>query len=228
MGMKLRELLFLGIVAVLACPILSAQVGNAGVKVINDPSPNFPPEAGEAMFGDKIVVSVAIDKSGKVSKAGITFMMIPCDDKARKTAERIGEAALRAAKETTFEPFIENGKPVERALRLTYSLKPREQPVTAREPKTIVGGVINGRAKSLAKPDYPAAARAARIGGAVSVQVLIAENGRLLSAAPLSGHPELYGAAVSAACRSEFEPTKLEGNPVKVSGVITYNWVPPR
>ena len=93
-------------------------------------------------------------------------------------------------------------------------------------PKTVSGGVLNGKATSLPKPAYPPAARAVRAGGSVSVQVLIDESGRVVSASAVSGHPLLRAAAVSAAQGARFSPTLLSGQPVKVSGVITYNFVP--
>jgi protein TonB len=94
------------------------------------------------------------------------------------------------------------------------------------KPKTISGGVLNGKATSLPKPAYPPAARAVRAGGAVTVAVTIDEGGRVISASAVSGHPLLRGAAVSAAQSARFSPTLLSGQPVKVTGVITYNFVP--
>ena len=99
---------------------------------------------------------------------------------------------------------------------------PPKKPV----PKQISGGVLNGKATSLPKPPYPPAARAVRASGAVSVQVLIDEGGSVVSASAVSGHPLLRAAAVQAARSARFSPTQLSGQPVKVSGVITYNFVP--
>ncbi len=93
-------------------------------------------------------------------------------------------------------------------------------------PKQISGGVLNGKAISLPTPAYPSAARSMRISGTVVVQVLIDENGNVVSASAASGHPLLKAAAVSAARRAKFSPTKLSGQPVKVSGVIRYNFAP--
>jgi TonB family protein len=93
-------------------------------------------------------------------------------------------------------------------------------------PKTVSGGVLNGKATSLPKPAYPAAAKAVRAGGAVSVQVLISETGSVISASAVSGHPLLRAAAEGAARGARFSPTMLSGQAVKVSGVITYNFVP--
>ncbi len=99
---------------------------------------------------------------------------------------------------------------------------PKPKPV----PKTVSGGVLNGKAISLPKPNYPPAAKAVRAGGSVSVQVLIDEQGRVVSASAVSGHPLLQQAAVAAARGARFSPTLLSGQAVKVSGVITYNFVP--
>ena len=92
--------------------------------------------------------------------------------------------------------------------------------------RTISGGVLNGSAMKLAKPQYPPAARAIRVTGTVSVQVLIDTDGTMFSAQAISGHPFLRRSSEIAACDSRFSPTLLEGQPVRVSGIITYNYVP--
>ncbi|MFN6964089.1 MAG: TonB family protein [Pyrinomonadaceae bacterium] len=103
---------------------------------------------------------------------------------------------------------------------------PPPPPIKKEPPKTVSGGVLNGKAVSLPKPAYPAAARAVRASGTVPVQVLIDEQGRVVSASAAGGHPLLQAAAVAAARQARFSPTLLSGQPVKVSGVITYNFVP--
>ena len=97
------------------------------------------------------------------------------------------------------------------------------KPTPPRAP--ISGGVLNGKAISLPKPAYPPIAKAAHASGTVVVQVLIDENGNVVSAHAVSGHPLLQGAAVGAARQARFSPTKLSGQPVKVTGVIQYNFV---
>ncbi|HEX5833259.1 MAG TPA: TonB family protein [Pyrinomonadaceae bacterium] len=100
-------------------------------------------------------------------------------------------------------------------------------PVATPTPRTapISGGVLNGKAISLPKPQYPPIARAARASGTVVVQVLIDENGNVVSAKAVSGHPLLQAVATQAARQARFSPTKLSGQPVKVTGVIQYNFV---
>ena len=91
---------------------------------------------------------------------------------------------------------------------------------------TVSGGVLNGKAASLPKPPYPPAARAIRASGAVNIQVLIDTDGSIFSAEAVSGHPLLRQVSRTAACMASFSPTQLSGTPVKVSGVIVYNFVP--
>ncbi|HEX9422552.1 MAG TPA: TonB family protein [Pyrinomonadaceae bacterium] len=100
---------------------------------------------------------------------------------------------------------------------------PPPPPTPPRAP--ISGGVLNGKAISLPKPAYPAIARQAHASGTVVVQVTIDENGSVVSAHAVSGHPLLQAVAVAAARGARFSPTKLSGQPVKVTGVITYNFV---
>ena len=100
---------------------------------------------------------------------------------------------------------------------------PAATPTPPRAP--ISGGVLNGKAINLPKPAYPPIARAAHASGTVVVQLLIDENGNVVSAHAVSGHPLLQGAAVGAARQAKFSPTKLSGQPVKVTGVIQYNFV---
>ena len=93
--------------------------------------------------------------------------------------------------------------------------------------ETVLGGVskCNG-ATSLPKPAYPAAARAVRAAGSVTVRVLISESGSVISANAISGHPLLRAAAESAARGARFSPTLLSGLAVKVSCAITYDFIP--
>ncbi|HEV2884213.1 MAG TPA: TonB family protein [Pyrinomonadaceae bacterium] len=100
---------------------------------------------------------------------------------------------------------------------------PPSAPTPPRAP--ISGGVLNGKATSLPKPVYPPIAKAAKASGTVTVQVTIDENGNVISTSAISGHPLLRASAVAAARAAKFTPTKLAGQPVKVTGVITYNFV---
>ena len=98
-------------------------------------------------------------------------------------------------------------------------------PDPPKPPRVISKGPITGLAISLPKPAYPEIAKRTRVQGAVSVQVLVDEYGRVVSASALNGHPFLLAEAKKAALQARFSPTKLGDQPVKVSGIITYNFV---
>lgn len=103
--------------------------------------------------------------------------------------------------------------------------KPTPSPTPKKPTAPISGGVLNGKAISKPQPPYPAIAKAARASGAVTVQIVVDETGKVISAHAVSGHPLLQQAAVQAAFQARFSPTMLSGQPVKVSGIITYNFV---
>ena len=91
---------------------------------------------------------------------------------------------------------------------------------------TISGGVMNGKTINLLQPVYPPAARAVRAEGAVNVQITIDENGNVISATAVSGHPLLRSAAVAAARGAKFKPAIANGKPTKVTGVLVFNFAP--
>jgi TonB family protein len=90
--------------------------------------------------------------------------------------------------------------------------------------KPVSGGVLNGMALSLPTPAYPDTAKRMRVTGTVAVEVVIDESGKVISAEASSGPVTLREASVQAAQRARFSPTKLSGQPVKVSGVIHYKF----
>jgi hypothetical protein len=87
----------------------------------------------------------------------------------------------------------------------------------------ISGGVLNGKAISLPKPDYPGG-----IDGVVVVQVTVDEQGNVAEARAVSGPVQLQQVSVNAALQAKFSPTLLMGEPVKVTGIIVYNFGRPQ
>ena len=76
-----------------------------------------------------------------------------------------------------------------------------------------------------APPEYPEIAKRAHAAGSVTVEITIDETGNVISAHAVSGHPLLQAAAVTAARQASFAPTRLNGEPVKVAGLLVYNFV---
>jgi TonB family protein len=86
-------------------------------------------------------------------------------------------------------------------------------------------GVETGHALKLPQPVYPPLAARAHASGEVQVKVIVDIDGKVIAASAISGHPLLKAAAVIAARSAVFKPMTFEGRPVKVVGVIRYNFV---
>jgi len=90
--------------------------------------------------------------------------------------------------------------------------------------RPVSGGVLNGAAVYLPAPTYPETAKRMRTAGVVTVEVVIDENGKVISATAENGPATLRESAIQAALRARFSPTKLSGQPVKVFGTISYKF----
>jgi protein TonB len=105
--------------------------------------------------------------------------------------------------------------------------QPTPQPTPIQQPSVqrVSSVVMTSKIISLPKPNYPMMAKQIRAQGSVTVQILVDEKGNVISAHAVNGNPALTSAAEEAARRARFTPTKLNDQPVKVQGVITYNFV---
>jgi len=115
-----------------------------------------------------------------------------------------------------------NTKEVTKFGSTVFGVKDNNNQYTAKSNESA----INFKAVVLTKPNYPSAARAVRASGAVQVQVTLDEDGEVTAADAISGHPLLRQAAEMAAKESRFTPPILDGQPVKIKGIIVFNFVP--
>ncbi|MFN0110126.1 MAG: energy transducer TonB [Blastocatellia bacterium] len=107
---------------------------------------------------------------------------------------------------------------------------PPPTPEPTKETKTtgttkVSEGVLQGKAVKKQVPAYSQIAKAARASGMVQVQVTISEEGRVIDAQVLNGHPLLRQAAMDAARQWVFTPTMLSNVPVKVQGILSFNFL---
>ncbi|HKQ99781.1 MAG TPA: energy transducer TonB [Pyrinomonadaceae bacterium] len=112
-------------------------------------------------------------------------------------------------------------------LETVYRLNPAADLLNYHEEPVRQVSILQGRLISLPKPPYPEAAKAARASGMVPVLILLDEAGKVIRVKPLCGHPLLMEAAERAAWQARFSPTMISGKPIKVSTIITYNFVFP-
>jgi TonB family protein len=94
----------------------------------------------------------------------------------------------------------------------------------AQQATTVNGGVLNGKAKNLPLPAYPETARKAKAAGTVVVEIVIDETGKVTSAEATSGHSLLLATCTDAARKAEFAPSTLDGQPIRVKGVLMYQF----
>ena len=101
---------------------------------------------------------------------------------------------------------------------------PKPQPRTAdkAKPLPVSSVVLQGKAIDRVVPVYPELAKRIGLKGDVSLEIIISPEGRVESVRVVSGHLMLIKSATDAALRWRFEPTFLNGVPVRVTGVITF------
>jgi TonB family protein len=138
----------------------------------------------------------------------------------RHTDPRFGETTYRLTN-------ISRDEPAHSLFEVPAGYTVKEAPtqfMRTTQEKQINGGVLNGKALNMPLPEYPAIAKQANASGGVTVEVTVDEEGNVTAANAVSGHPLLRAAAVTAARQAKFSPTKLSGQPVKISGVLVYNF----
>jgi len=154
---------------------------------------------------------------GEYKKAGPLYQRLV----AIREKSKAGEASIAEARER-YACVLRKTKRFQEADELEGRVPGVNIPMGTRG--SLEGGVVNGRAIHLVQPPYPQEARVRGVSGKVTVQVLIDETGRVIRVCAIEGPGLLIQAAESAARRSRFTATLLSGTPVKVNGVIIYNF----
>ena len=157
---------------------------------------------------------------------------------AAKLAEMEGNAYQKTEYERQYAEALERGRAArEEAKARERTAAPAPAPAKtaaapaapaappARRPVVVPAGVLNSKAVSKPEPAYPPEAKSVRA-QVVTVRVRVDEKGNVTEAHAVSGDPLLRPAAVEAARRARLSPTLLKGQPVQVSGVLTYNFAP--
>jgi TonB family protein len=87
--------------------------------------------------------------------------------------------------------------------------------------RKVTEGEIRGLARKKVKPVYPRVALTSNAAGPVQIYIIVSEQGRVIEATAMSGHPMLYSAALDAARKWTFKPTRINGARVKVQSSLT-------
>lgn len=84
--------------------------------------------------------------------------------------------------------------------------------------------VMRRNAVHTEQPEYPPAAKSARITGAIVIEVVVDETGKVTDAKVKCGNDIFAQAAIEAARKWRFDPIKSPGAPAKVIGYVTFRF----
>ena len=83
---------------------------------------------------------------------------------------------------------------------------------------------MQGLIQKKVDPEYPDAARKARVQGKVILEVTVNKDGSVKNIRLVSGHPLLAPAAIDAVKQWEYKPFLLNGKPVEVLTQVQVNF----
>lgn len=185
-------------------PVNNATVASADTKSAQPPQPDAKPSAGNPASNNN---STATPK---------TSLSLPGAFNAADKLSGLGAVEVASTRS--------NAGPQVPVVYLDSEPPPAPTPAPKPMLRPVSGGVLNGTALSLPSPSYPETARRLRMAGIVTVDVVVDETGKVISAVATSGPAGLRDVAIQAALKARFSPTKLSGQPVKVSGSINYKF----
>lgn len=146
-----------------------------------------------------------------------------------KNTEPIKEDPKPTSKETK-EESKETAKPSRIRVIENKTAETKPESNTEKTENTVadnspmkVGSLLEYATKQ-AKPVYPPAARTVRQTGVVKVEVIIDESGEVAEVQNSSGPSMLQSAAKDAIRKWKFKPFMRDGQPVKATGFVSFNF----
>lgn len=205
---------------------------NSMVRILTPPTVPAPPPPPDLSPAPKVVPEPGFVTPKETPKdIADPTKVLPKPPQARNPIAVIGAPNLNSSVDGNGVQRSPNfGDDIEAPPPPTPAPTPKATPTPAPTPKTsdivrMTSEMVTGKAVRKTQPPYPQIARAARAQGTVPVQIIISEEGRVIAASVISGHPLLRDAARQAAMQWVFSPTVLNGKSVKVSGVISFNFI---
>lgn len=233
------SLLFLSLTMLAMNASGQSKIPDSDAKILSSPEFKLSEAVDKAGIDGTVLIAVNVNESGDVKSAEIlSGPAWPCGQNPKKELDEIKKAVKESVLASKFSPAINDGKPHASFFWITYKVGEAYQALLRKRaeedaikkgiapPQIIKGGVLNGRALRLPRPEYPQLARRQHLFGSVAVEILIDEHGKVILAGAVNGPIVFQFEARNAACGAKFTPTLLSGNPVKVSGLITYHFSP--
>lgn len=176
----------------------------------------------EDAIQEQFLSSFVLPERTSEPSASATAQSPPTRQEAQPSGRTAGQEAQPSSRTAGVDAAAEQGSNA--TVDTKQADDARGAPIQGGKPDAISGGVLNGKAISLPRPEYPAEAKAAGVEGVVVIRVIVDEQGNVTEASAVSGPQMLQEVCLSAALRAKFSPTLLSGEPVKVTGVLVFNF----
>lgn len=195
---------------------------SVGVVPIKTQKAAYPPEAAQNGIQGQVWLKLQISETGDVEGVDVV-----------SGDPILAKAAVAAAKQWKFKPFIRNGKATKISTRIPFDFAfsgnvsdkpPTAQPIDIAKLVTLPQGVTAGLLLHKVQPVYPETARRNRIQGVVLLKAIIGRDGRISELTPISGPKELIPTAIGAVEQWRYKPYVANGEPVEVQTEITVNF----
>lgn len=220
--MRIRRLVT--VVCVVLASSVASLAQDRGIEFLSGPEFNLSDKAAAAGIDGTLTVSFKVDRTGSVKGVSILAGPIwPCDSSPSSTIKQVREAVKQNILSSKFSPATKAGKPVDAEATLDFAIgvafKEALRGKQSGKSRWVVDvSTLGEKALKLPAPLSPG------ILGVVSVRVLINESGKVVSAGAVGGHPSLRVTSRLAACDARFPPAVVDGKPIKVTGIITYEF----
>lgn len=186
---------------------------------------NYPDEARAQFLQGRVMIKFQITESGDVESAEVVSG--PILD--RKTA--LEKAALDAARQWKFEPYLRDNKPVSVTTTLPFDFNMEGQvpdwgtrAAPERRENPSGQGPVQGKIVHKVPPNYPQEAKLRHLTGPVLLDAQIGKDGNVCYLHVVQGYPVLAKAAIDAVRQWKYAPYILAGAPVEVNTQITVNF----
>lgn len=185
----------------------TAPADSTQLEPIKTVKATYPDQAREKQLQGQVLVKMLVSETGDVEQVDV----ISGDP-------ILAKAAVEAAKQWKFKPFIRHGKPTEVSAKWPFDFAFAGNVSDAKPPQRVrvSSGVVSGLLIHKVAPIYPVEARRARIQGTVLLQAEIGKDGRIADLHLISGPPELASAAIEAVQQWRYKPYLLAGEAVEV------------
>ena len=223
-------------------PTIEASKPEQNTVALNQPAANSntaaEPKPNSTNLTLQPVQNSSADKP--ITNPAQTDKIKPSDETTAKNENPIVPEKTKeetSKKEEIQKPVTEEAKLVPKVRERQIENTEAEKTPNQAKPETVAGnadapkdnspmavGSLIEYATQKANPVYPTTARSMRMTGVVKIEVIIDEEGKVAKVQNSSGPTLLRGAATDAVKKWKFKPFIRDGEPVKATGFVSFNF----